>query len=103
MTFLYYFDMYVVYVSIRYGLKFFFEDFILYLFVINVHCSLMFSLKKKEWCLIAKMAEKREPDNFRQSEKKPFRCDTTPNFRQSEKKPFRCDTTPNASSYDRLT
>lgn len=86
MTFWYYFDMYVVYVSIRYGLKFFFEDFILYLLVINVHCSLMFSLKKKEWCLIANMAEKGEPDNFIQSEKKPFRCDTTPN----------------ASSYDRL-
>lgn len=62
--------MYVVYVSIRYGLKFFFEDFILYLLVINVHCSLMFSLEKKEWCLIANMAEKREPDNFRKSEKK---------------------------------
>lgn len=86
MTFSYYFDMYVVYVSIRYGLKFFFEDFILYLLVINVHCSLMFSLEKKKWCLIANMAEKREPDNFRKSEKKPFRCDTTPN----------------ASSYDRL-
>lgn len=78
MTFCYYFDMYVVYVSIRYGLKFFFEDFILYLLVINVQCSLMFSLEKKEWCLIANMAEKREPDNFRKSEKKPFRCDTTP-------------------------
>lgn len=86
MTFWYYFDMYVVYVSIRYGLKFFFEDFILYLLVINVHCSLMFSLEKKEWCLIVNMAEKREPDNFKQSEKKPFRCDTTPS----------------ASSYDRL-
>ena len=48
MTFCYYFDMYVVYVSIRYGLKFFFEDFILYLLVINVHCSLMFSLEKKK-------------------------------------------------------
>ena len=46
----------------------------------------MFSLEKKEWCLIANIAEKREPDNFRKSEKKPFRCDTTPN----------------ASSYDRL-
>lgn len=86
MTFWYYFDMYVVYVSIRYGLKFFFEDFTLYLLVINVHCSLMFSLEKKEWCLIVNMAEKREPDNFRKREKKPFRCDTTPN----------------ASSYDRL-
>lgn len=42
--------------------------------------------RMKEWCLIANMAEKREPDNFRKSEKKPFRCDTTPN----------------ASSYDRL-
>ena len=57
MIFWYYFDMYVVYVSIRYGLKFFFEDLILYLLVINVRCSLMFSLEKKEWCLIANMAE----------------------------------------------
>lgn len=57
--------MYVVYVLIRYGLKFFFEDFILYFFVINVYCSLMFFLEKKEWCLIVNMVEKRELDNFR--------------------------------------